>query len=294
MVYSEIDEILVQDLSVAIDTLEDDNIPLFNILANRIVSNLYFGDKPDFLILGFIFKEIQGMLLRIKRSRSKSLYEEYKDYIVDEVEEIKENLIENKLSLEKIWEFYVGSETNVRKFLLDDSEFSQYKLQPEFTRYTTRKMINLLDENRDIILSQENRIISGCTNEIGRVINSHGFTDVDLMIYLLLKITLSVYEYRLYEQSITDNTSENEKWIANIINFIKQIDEDGPDRFVDNLTKSNGIIQQLGGDWRLYYVKYRDLFREVTLKPSNQLLDSDERKSLVDNLTEMIEKEVKA
>ncbi len=293
MSFEKIKSVLTQDMLALTDALEEDKLSLFNIFANRIISNLYFGETTDFIILGFIMKDVQAMLTLIQRSRSKSLYAEARDIILDILGNINDSLSEQILTLELIWEKYEEIENTMRKYLLYDAEYNSYELMPEFTRYTVNKMINLLVGNQDFIFNPNSKVFEGCTNEIARLINTHGFYKNDLLIFIILKTSLRVFEYRRYGQSISlIEKKENDAWISIIIETVQLINKEPSLDFKIHFEKGNKIIQNLGGEWRIYYIKFRDLFREVEIKSSAPILTQDERKSLTNNIASMIEKEV--
>lgn len=290
MAYERIDAIIKQDLNAYLEALKDDKPNLSNVYANRIVSNYVFAEKSENSLLGFILKEQAGMLTRLKRSRSSSLYDEAQEEIINQLEQLIEEYTES-LTKQHLWTYYTTCEKHLRKYLLDEPEVNAYEeTNPEFTIFASKNVIAHLLENK--VLIAKSHIFNGTLGEVARLINTHGFSDQILLLYLYMSIIQKTLDYKKFEIDQYELSDTIISWMENKLINIELIISSDADIY-ELLDKINIDIAELGKEWRYYYIKYREIFRDYELKRPTKVLSDDEKEALISTFSSAIEKEMK-
>jgi len=290
MAYSRIHAIIKQDLTAYIEALKDDKPNLANIYANRVVSNYVFADSSENSILGFILKEQANILSSLQRSRPSSLYNEAREGILDQLEQLMDHYSKT-IHPNDLWQYYTQCVRILHKYQLDEPEVNAYnEMDPEFTRFVIDKLISYLSENCALV--ETSHIFDGTLAEIVRLINTHGFNDRDLMIYLYMTTILRVLDYKKFELDRYDLKGNVNSWIEEKIKNIEMINTSDVE-VIEMFNRILPDIASLGSEWRYYYIKYREIFREYALKKPTRVLSDDEKEALINTFASAIEKEMK-
>lgn len=260
-------EILKQDLKVAKKYIDKD-LYNFNVISNRIMSNLLVADDDEkiLLMVGIILKEMAGELNSIKAFNDETKYSDGVHIAKTYLDKLSDIIATKEYGGNKLLEFYFEYENKILVHLTRPSEDIIYKKQTEFTRKFNLMIIQHFLDNKELLLQENNNLLKGLINEFSRVINLHGGKEADFVIYLVFKSFDKYYEYALYSEiglngRIGDKKSLQSKLTPYIENIekMKQMVED--DEALDELYKlSTEMLCDLAIRYRKYFINYMDIY----------------------------------
>lgn len=263
-------EIISQDISVALNALDEKDVELINIVGNRILSNvLFFKDQNPF-ISGFILKEISLFL-------SKTMITEDEEEIIlltyPFIESLKE-LVENETSdLKKYWDIFYDFEIKSRSYSQKESEKKSYIENYDFSSTVVDYLIQLMSEKKDFFYAEGNSFLNGILNELVRILNNHGGTQKSYIIYSVIKSIGHLSNYCIREAVSTSGEYNSKILKTNLLPFIDEFIEicrtrDEENEFIVYMSK---LMLKVLIEWRKYFIYYME--PNVPLFPSAPKID---------------------
>lgn len=250
-----------QDIAAALQYFRIKKFQLLGAMGDRIMSNLLIGEEKDLMVLGYMIKELAQEFNDIREEdpvRLNGCMDIGEKFIRDLFNSIPD---EEKFNPEVVWEDYYNYKKRIVEFIPTDVELAVYEKDVEFAHETTHKLMQLLDENRPLLLDDYNNLLLGILNEQNRVINLYGFQKSDLIFYTLLKAFHGYYRYLLAFKLA--KKSEGEAIAEKIYHYVDKITQI-PTDFENMSGESNKILGELGYQTRLFYIENMD--PEETIK----------------------------
>jgi hypothetical protein len=279
-----INQVIKEDLKVA-KKYVDKRPEFVNVIGNRIMSDLLVADDNDEKILmlaGWILREISGNLINIDRSENKSKFANGIAISKDYLDKLIDLVSKNSYTDIKLCELYVNYEKEIRIHILPESEDDIYTKKPEFTRKVNLHLIKHFIENKKLLLQENNHLVNGLINEMGRVINEHGAKEGDYIIFLIFKAFDKYYDYALYNVLEFDKKIENEEQLESKLNpYIDKINELVPllieDKNEELYKHSGEIFIDLGIEFRMNFINFSDIYIPTLKKELELPLEAKKR-----------------
>lgn len=283
--------IVIRDLDVAIEALKQENLNLVNIIGNRISSDSLIIKRNEFVIVGFLCKDI-SQEIRISKFWGKEGFDESLRIGLKFLERIK-SIINTEFDIESVWGEYVEYENQIRKHIISDIELNIYDEDYEFVTATRIQLSEQLKFNKKVLMKQENNLIVGITNEMSRVLNTYGYPPRELAFYLLMNVLNTYYKYFIYDYQHHKNNEERiKKWseLESYINSIEDlfIGDKQDDKFYEEFNK---IIAIIGAKWREYVISFGDISHIV--EQGKMELPKEAKERIEEIIIEGLEREVK-
>lgn len=275
---------------------------LMNILSNRMMEDSLIWNDKQMGIVGFYFKNASLYFMRGSNMiRSSTSPEVGKPSLIKGSAEI---IFDSKIlqkyedfSIRESVKMYVLFRNKIRSALLNDIERSSYKENTEVTKDAVGWLNKYLSDNKEVLLSKENKLFSGVLNEADRMINLFGGLEREIFFLSLLTVIEWIYEY--YERTYL--RLGGEVWVEMIKSIFyprveylnelyeeKEFDKDKAANFLFDLVKS----------WRSMFINYMEN-RQVHLnvaeeKPEQTVeLPEDLKKDLTELMTRKVKEELR-
>lgn len=284
-------DIIIQDIDVALKSIDNTDYQFLNIIGNRIMSNLlFFEDKTPYLS-GLFIKETSLAILRA------TLIHDDKEILSlskKEIESFKELIKKNEMEYIKYWDIYYNFQNKIRNYLQRDEEKEFYKENHEFTTLVVDKLIKIVDINRERLYKEKNLFLNGVINELDRFLNNYGGTLKHHTIYMFFKVVVYQFNYVLteavsYKGDFDSDLIKNK--IGGYIDGFLDIYKKETDEKIF-IQKMSELILKVLIDWRLYFIFYLELYREP-LKKEKSELSPEIRKKMGDLVLKALEKEMR-
>jgi hypothetical protein len=250
-----------QDIEVAINYVKKKNFENVNVIGNRVLQNFFALDNKEMIIIGLILKEMSNDLQTVNsigKSKSKSL-PTCQNFAQEALNSIKESLSEYNSS--KIWDDYIFFKENVRKYLLSVEERDVYVVNDQFSTLAIKKYLDILLENKELLLNRNIAPLSVTRVEIGTLFNTHGGT-VTVLVYTCIRAFEHVYKFALHGKIKDDSFNELlSTMCTNIEILIGLIKEGNEDKLKNH---SNMVVGELMYTYRKYFVSFGELSGELS------------------------------
>ena len=278
-----INQVIKEDLKVAKKYVEK-RPELVNVIGNRIMSDILVADDDEkiLMLVGWIVREISGNLTNIDRSGNESKFTNGIAISKDYLDKLIALVSKNSYTDIKLCELYVNYEKEIRIHILPESEDDIYTKKPEFTRKVSLHLIKHFIENKKLLLQENNHLVNGLINDMGRVINEHGAKEGDYIIFLIFKAFDKYYDYALYNVLEFGTKIENKDQLESKLNpYIDKINELVPllmEEKNEELYKHSGeIFIDLGIEFRMNFINFSDIYIPTLKKELELPLEAKER-----------------
>lgn len=282
-----IEKVINQDINVALDYFKIKKFDDLGIIGNRLMSNLVIGERDNLIFLGYLLREIATDYKAITINYETRL-NECMDIGTEFIQQILNFLSSDETDIIKIWEYFFEYEKKIIKFISSDIELSNYDDNIEFSQQTTNFLMNHLEKNKHMLLLEDNALLIGISNEISRVINTHGFSEKDLMFYLLLRTFVEYYIY-IYHTNIVKEERDEEVFSL-IYPFIDKI-INLPDELDELCEYGTLYLNDIGYKTRILYFNFLDPSRKISNETINENQFKMPKKSK-DKIGKMIKKAI--
>lgn len=251
------------------------------IIGNRIMTNLLVAEKNDLMIVGWLIRDLGLDLLAIasyiKDGKSKGqrgdAIEEVKKLSIDYLKFIREEIIQESINAETLFDKYYVLQSKLRKRILNDAEATTYDSQTEFSKLFAIKMIDIFYSNKKILLTKQNNLLPAIANELSRTYNAHGGKEI-LYAYFVFKAFNDFYKYAYLEMFLNeeknvlwDTKSKVEEYSGLIYEFKSKLISSDSDLV---WAAFNDIVSKIGLDFRLYYLNYSEIVGRLQIDADSQ------------------------
>lgn len=253
-------EVLYQDLEYCTKAFEKDNFELMNIAANRLMENSVFLESEEFFLISSILKDIANDYMGIIAS-NKNIFNSAKVIGKKMIMSIKANL-NNEIDSKNIWEEFQAFTESIDEFHKDELESEVYVKNTEFTSSIFKKMLELLEENKEVLKKKNNSLFNGILGVMVRIMKNHSCTLKETMVYVYFKLLYFLYNYILeknYNETEISEEDYKEYIEMHIIFIIKYYFNNMLD-----LKKFNSELLLIGKKYRKLYLLYNPLPRTMT------------------------------
>ncbi len=187
----------------------------------------------------------------------------------------------SEIDITKLWEEFQTFTENINEFHKDELESEVYSRNIEFTSITFKKILKLLEENKEILKKKHNTLFNGILGVMIRIMKNHSCTLKETMVYLYFKTFSLLYNYVLeknYNQNEREIKEEDYKeYIEKHVNFIIK------HYFNNNIDfkKFNSELWLIGKKYRQLYLLYNRPKTTITGIPiiSSQKIIKTEKKN---------------
>lgn len=288
-------EVVTQDIKTALAYFKNKNFDYVGRIGNRVMTNLVLGGEKDLIFMGYFFKEIASDYGVINNN-----YVDRIDDCMDIGDKFIQNILDdfsdnNKFDPVELWKYFFEYEKEIRKFIPTNTELTSYEENVEFTKQGVNLLINHLEENKYLLLQEENGILIGVINEISRLINTHGFEETELTIYLSLKAFLEYYAFIYRIKIVDEEYMELEEelkeliypYLDKILNYPKELNE--------LYTYFNDFMSDMGYQTRILFINYQEPRRQSNenRKEKQFKMPKESKEEIGKMIKTAIEKEVK-
>lgn len=287
--------VVKQDINAAMKAFDKKDFAFVIMMGNRITSNLHIGNRRDFMVYGFMIREM-GIEFEFIKARDENRIVKCKNHGTKLLKTFHSLINKKDAEAKDVWEAYFEFKSNIRTYHLSDLERSVYKDNLNFTRETTLMLVNHLDQNRELLLRERNQLIEGISNELDRVAKTHGLERIDLVFYLLLHALNGYYRYLLYSETKDGNIEDKKRFQEGIYPYVDKITKIFSEKNLGDIdqiyNKSNEILGDLGIKWRGYFINYLEMRRMYTEEKRVEI-PKETRKKIGETISKAIEKEAK-
>ena len=276
--------VLTQDLDAILNAFESEDFTMMNILSNRFMSNSIFYEEENTFLPGFISKDIALTFGRLK-AQSSDVFSTAKADISPVLEKVMSYYIDASKNSSDLWAVYLEYFLKIRDYTIKDFEKSAYKVDYDFTRLTFQWLMQFLDENKELLRHNKNRLLKGVLNEMDRVIRCHLGRIEDVVAISLVRSLEFVYGYIIYEGSDT----ERDKIYPFLDRVLVLLSAEKID-----LNESLNVLNNILLEWRKYFIKFMEVSvtREYTLEKGIELPD-DIKEKLSESIFKTLDEEIK-
>ncbi len=284
-------EMLTKNIEVATLSFRTDDFQTMNIIGNRIMSDSVFGETMDFSLFGFFIKQTALNYLNLRPVLSDPDFLDAK--LVGE--KYLDTLSSTSRVIDKVqlWADFHESNIQIIQYSASDADKKIKEIygdNPQITENVRHWLIELLSNEREILVNAKNNFIKGITNELQRVGLSYGYQVGETIIFSCLTALDRYYEYLMFSHT-TENGEIDTETVNTIvfpyIDKIKQISSSSKMNY-DDVTI---FLSQLIKAWRECFIYYSELPRKVIEKPIE--LTKESKKKLSEVVSKALQKEIK-
>jgi hypothetical protein len=251
-------EVTKQDFAAAKGAFDANDFQQMNILANRLMANVLFGDQKLYAVFGFFMRGLASDFLAV--SRDSGLLEELRpkaEVFLDKLE----RAFTPEIDLDLIWESYFEYEESTRKLHMTAVERKTYQDNAAFTAQAFRHLVaEFLAESA--IFHQRSLVFKGFLQEADRLVRNHGADRPTLIFLLLIKALDWLNEYLRFSWSLPTGQLDVDSFKSNlcpILNRVKEWHErsEGPP-----YTEATTFLCDIILEWRRCFVRYGEPARQ--------------------------------
>lgn len=220
-------DVLKQDIKVAENAINEKDFGMVGTIGNRIMANL-LADKSktkELVLIGWILKEVGGELEVVKRFKDSSKLDNSTKIAKDTLKQIETTLSKKEYSANRLWGIYFDWEKDIREHILSKLEDKTYTKKVEFTREILLVLLDHFLTNKDLLLKQNAQLTKGILNDLTRVINEHGATETEYMVYIVFKVFDGYFTYTLHSETSFDGKINEENLKSKIDKYIDAIEK---------------------------------------------------------------------
>ncbi len=287
-------QVIKQDFAAAVAAFEQDNFEEMNICANRLMGNALFGDSAELFLPGFFLKDVAGVFLTLKSVSRTVATSTAKTVGLKYIGSLKEYSLGEKSDLSLAWISFFQFYRDIRKFFPSENENKIYTDNLVFTRHSFLWLIKYMNENKEILLDQNNLFFIGILNEFERIFRSHSGELNEVLAISMVKALDRLYNY-LAVTAVTQNGKIDKAKVETLIYpHIEQMEQliykSGKPQLTE-LTNSLWIITK---EWRKFFIGYMEIARVKSIGVERAIEISPEmKKKLSESISKTFEKEVK-
>ncbi|MCR3907136.1 MAG: hypothetical protein NUK62_08950 [Tenericutes bacterium] len=284
MMELDISSIIKQDLAAIQSAFEDDDFRNMNVFSNRIMTDAVFGNKDNFVIIGFFLKDMALIYEIMKAKKELTTFSTAKSFGTVFLKSITKTDIE----IEQIWKEYHKTRIGLMEHQQNEHEKGNYSQNFEFSNEVFVKLINMLKEEKNILLLAKNKFLEGINSEMERIFKVHGAALVNFYAMALTGALQLYYQYVDYYESLRDQIIETVvfPYVNNIIVILEK-DPINPDEV-------NNLLIKLISEWRFSFIRFMERPKFVPIKQDEELLISeDTKKKISETVAKVLEQEVK-
>jgi hypothetical protein len=268
---------LLEDINAAMFALEQDDYQNMNIFANRVMSNATIESDNKFLLIGFFLKDVAVEMTELGAAKVPTALATAKARMTMFASKMKEHANRKDFAEDEIWKEYVNHSDAVRKFHFTVAEEKSYSDHKDFTRKVGSWVIEMLKNDRNVLLEPKNLFLKGLSNELARSYRMHGADRREIVLLSLLTAIDRFYDYVLLELEGPDGSLNQDRVKADVFPYLDQICQVVE---AEDLSKTDNLMAQLIIQWRLRFVRYMERVRVVraTVEKGVQLPEEMKKK----------------
>jgi hypothetical protein len=281
MVKMDISGILKMDVEALYSAFNKEDFKKANMFANRIMSNAIIGEDPKFTIIGFFLKDISLIYLELKAKKETTMFSTAKSFGEVYIKNI--NLDGN---LDEYWQRYHELCNSIRKYLQNDHEQS-YTDSIEFSHEYFRWLLEILRNEKEILLIDDNQFFRGIYSEMNRIFRVHGGGIEETYALSLIRI-LQFYD----EYTASYRNAKNDIIKSSFFPYVDSTVEILSKKVVDQKAVSI-LLHKIIKDWRLSFIRFTERAQFVPVKEEALPISEETKKKLADIIAKSLEEEVK-
>jgi hypothetical protein len=267
-----------------------------------LLNDLSAVGNKDFMIIGWICRDLSNLLFMIKRNKTEKNLSKAFGEVGNVLKEINKIIDADPILIASFLDAYFEAANSLRVYLLTEAEKKEFQCSPEiskeFSREFTIELIDFLDNNKDLLLNENNDLIDSISSELYRV--SYVYGGNEALVLHLVFLALSDYcDYFRYELGFEKNLDKREllyktkldKYIEQVYKLRQEMVSSKIENLYDN---ANLILVKLGVECRNYRLIYGDKPYEKEM-PVGQRIELPEsvKKKISGAIAKSLDKELK-
>jgi hypothetical protein len=287
----EFSRVIEQDLKAIQSAFDSDDFHSMNVFANRIMANATFlSEGRLFGLIGYLLKDIALDYHISLRGKSASTLVSAKTHGKDYLNWITKALEKKDITEDQLWERYYKYMCDIRTFMQDQHEQVAYTEENlPFVRHSYKWLIQFLNEEKECLMNPKNMLLGGILSEINRIYKVHGWQLYDAYTYLLIQMLRRFYEYLHYESTSEEGEFNSKLIEKRLFPYLDRINKALSNDKDVNVSEVNSILWDLIVEWRIQYIRFMELPRQVVSKGVE--IPEELREKLSESITEALETE---
>jgi hypothetical protein len=284
---SELEKVLAEDLKAAIAAFKEDSFDTTNIMANRMMSNIIFGENKKIFLPAFFLKDVATTFGILKARKSAMAFSTAKSIGFAYIESLAKSL--TAIDEEQLWKDFLLFNDKIRKFEMIDVE-KNYSDNPKFTHEAFKWLISYLSSHKEALFEPYNNLIKGLLIEMTRIYKVHSANFNDAVLLCLVIALDRNYDYlsRLWNRPGSKPIDEKQNKDL-IIPAVNKIIEFNTKEFT--IEEADSLLWDLTKSWREFFILYGELLSPSIALQKGIELPEDLKKKLAESLTKALEKE---
>lgn len=293
--------VLRQDFKAFTLSIEEGQIDLTVVFANRFLSNVVFGADKRYTTLGYILRDLAVDTLKASQvgGEAQKILKAGREKVLEAIAPLVEGA---NLDLVAAWKSYHGYVSKTRLALASKAEADAYTEMPEVAGEALKYLLDEFLLNERELAEPATVVPHGCFNEVSRLVTSHGVSEVDLPLIAILECLQWLYEYlpRHWESTVNNLSAEGHKaYVAKVkTRFLAFLNPMRPllDRSqFPNLeavaAPASDILANILIEWRKEFIRYMEI-GGVTERKKPVAISKETREKLSESIKGAIEKDV--
>jgi len=287
---ADIYEICRQDFTAARLAFEERDFRLLNILGNRSMSNVLFGNGKDDNILalpGFFLKDVALDFLTLKdETRIADLYRTARDSIerIDEA-------FKRELDLAEFWSTFSKYSNDARGAGRTVAEGKAYKDNLAFTSQAFSILMSTVVD-KDLVFQQHSMVIKGFLYEADRIIRCHGADDTDFLTTLLMRCADWLNDYYRQAFSSGQGVIDLERVKGKLLPLLESIKQWRDEKEKSPFKNASTILCNAIVEWRRCFVLYLERSRVSAEAERRIELPVEAKKRIGETIADALQKDL--
>lgn len=154
----------------------------------------------------------------------------------------------------------------------------------KFSKKAAIILIEHFHSNRELLLKENNKLISGVANDLSRIVNEHGGKEATV-VFLVFRALYYYHRYLMHEERVDGKIEDERRFKSKIDEYLDNVYKMASmirDGQIANLYEySNRILGKLGSAYRKYFINYLD-FPHIVVEKGIEI--SEEEKEKIEHL----------
>jgi hypothetical protein len=246
-------DVLRQDFAAAIGAFGNTDFHDMNICANRLMSNVVFGEESDrkYMVPGYFLRIVANDFLALQDEAVAKMIRQSAEYFVTAIDRgFKEDL-----DLTTIWNGFFNYTEKKRDHLMSSVERKTYRENRTFTAqgfaYLTKRFFN-----DPFLASRHGVLLRALLTEADRLIRNHGADNRELVLFSLMTALDWVDRYVAVAFAAAEKSGDTDNIKRDLDPYLKAIQTwySGSEKIPYN--DATEILCDILVRWREYYLRF--------------------------------------
>jgi hypothetical protein len=282
-------DVLKQDFAAAKEAFANTDFHNMNVCANRLMSNVIFGEKSDwkYMVAGYFLRIVANdFLVRKDEDDVKSIRQHAEQFVAAIDRGFKEDL-----ELMVIWKGFFDYTQKKRESLMSSAERKVYTENRAFTAqgfaYLTARFFN-----DPFLTSQDGVLLKAFIVEADRLIRNHGANNKELVLFSLIRALDWIDRYAVVAVADAERTGQSTNIRDNLKPYLERIQkwysgaEEVPYR------EATEILCDILLKWRELYLRYMERSGTSPEEERRMELPGQVRQRIGETIAQALQKDI--